>query len=38
VQLAFPFGSAIVVALVLITFLIVVVFTLLVRKVFRAQV
>ena len=38
VQLAFPFGSAIVIALVVITFLIVVAFTLIVRKVFRAQV
>lgn len=38
VQLAFPFGSAVVVALVAITFVIVVLFTWIVRKVFRAQV
>ncbi len=38
VQLAFPFGSAIVIALVVITFIILLVFTLIVRKVFRAQV
>lgn len=38
VQLAFPFGSAIVVALVVVTFVIVVLFTWIVRKVFRAQV
>lgn len=38
VQLAFPFGSAVVVALVVITFAIVLAFTLIIRKVFRAQV
>ncbi len=38
VQLAFPFGSAIVIALVLMTFVIVFAFSFVVRKVFRAQV
>ena len=38
VQLAFPFGSAIVITLVVMTFAIVFAFSLIVRKVFRAQV